>query len=146
MNFDKMFIDSRGKAVEFEGEQIVRVDRVNVDNEFSGELRIISTNSSRKQFINIKVEGEIMINGKKGEKARVWEGKTSSVTKFEGRSKNNELLIWNGWERSDGLTESWTNGGAMKVELDGNTRRYQCNDFDADAQFDDLVFEIEMFK
>ena len=36
----------------------------------------------------------------------------------------------------------WQRGAAMILEVDGNTRRYRCNDGHPDDNFDDIIFEI----
>ena len=67
---------------------------------------------------------------------------------FKGTSKNLQLCVYNAWQQfswtGNPFTNYWKNGAAMIVEVDGNTRRYRCNDGHPDEDFDDIIFEITM--
>lgn len=141
-SFDKEFLESKGKPVEFEGKELIRIDRIPVKKEFKGIVKLVSTNSKRRQGICLKVNGHLIINDVKGKSMILWEENIINAVKFEGKSTNGELRVWNAWENHHGGIDNWMNGAAMIREIDGNTRRYYCNDFDPDAQFDDIIFEI----
>jgi len=71
------------------------------------------------------------------------------VLHFEGTSKGLQLIVYNAWEQFDHRNTPFLNyfGGnaAMILEIDGNTRRYRCNDnshMDDNFDFDAIIFEI----
>ena len=143
-SFDRDFIESKGCPIIYKGIELVRADRIPVNKEFSGSLRVISTNSERRQGVRIEVDGKMSILGHEGYRFILWADNVikDGFVNFKGKSKNSILFVYNAWDFGRGGTDCWQNGAAMIVEVDGNTRRYRCNDFTPDDDFDDIVFEV----
>jgi len=144
-DFDKNFLEAKGLPVNYKDWELIRTDRIPVKKDFSGTLRIISTDSEWLQGVNIKVNGKMTILGCEGQRFILWADdvlKDGSVH-FSGTSKDSLLFVWNACDiRGNRSANSWQNGAAMIVEVNGNTRRYRCNDFAPDEDFDDLIFEV----
>ena len=141
-SFDKEFMNAKGKPVVYKGLELVRIDRISIKRHFSGFLRVISTNSEWKQGIRIKVNGSMSINSCEGNDFIIWADDIRGDVSFEGTSRESELMIWNAWDIGGGRVDAWLNGAAMIVEMEGNTRRYKCNDSHDDDNFDDIIFEV----
>jgi hypothetical protein len=142
INFDMDFINAKGAFIKYNEFELIRIDRIPVNKAFSGYLRVISTNSEWRQCIRLKVNGQMFINGIKGQDFIVWADDAKENVSFYGISKGAPLIIWNAWESKIGSIDAWLIGAAMIVEIEGNVRRYRCNDGHPDDNFDDIIFEI----
>jgi len=148
--FADYFIDAKatGELVKYKGWELIDVDRIPVQRKFSGTLRVISTNSEWRQAICLRVlDGKLTIFSQKEKSFIAWaDDLKDSVLHFEGTSKSLQLLIYNAWEQiawnNMPFTNYWQNGAAMIVEVNGNTRKYRCNDGHPDDNFDDIIFEV----
>ena len=147
-SFEKEFVESKGAPIKYEGLELIIIDRISVPKKFSGALKLISTNSEWKQAVCLDVRsGKLKMELGEGKKFALWEDYLrGNPLSFEGTTKDLQLMVYNAWEQIDhlgtGFTNYWQHGAAMIVEIDGNTRRYRCNDGHPDDNFDDIVFEI----
>ena len=148
-SFDNEFINAKGNPVKYQNFELIRLDRIPVKKVFSASLQVISTNSEWKQGIRLRINGTITFGSCKGKDFILWANDMKDdAVHFEGVSKDNQLIVYNAWERPmwDGnmVTESWLNGAAMVVEIDGNTRIYRCNDGHPDDNFNDIIFKVSI--
>jgi len=150
-----MFDKSAGGAIKYNDLELHCIDRIPVEKNFSGHLRLISTNSKYRQAVCIRVlKGEISIRSKSDDKEKsffLWEDFLKNDSHyFEGTTEDSQLLIYNAWEQFFWHGQLFINsleyGAAMIVEVKGNTRLYRCNDLTLDEDFDDIIFEITMNK
>ena len=149
-SFEEDFRNSRenGVPVKYKDWELIRTDRIPVQKKFSGTLRIISTNSEWYQGVCLQVlNGKIKTVLGEGKSFCIWEDyMDGAIFTFEGISKDLQLCVYNAWEQTawtgQPYTNSWQEGAAMIVEVDGNTRRYRCNDGHPDDNFDDIIFEV----
>ena len=124
------------------------IDRIPVQKKFAGLVKFLSTNSERKQAVCLEVlKGKIKMDTDKGRKFVLWEDYLQGEpVPIEGTTSSGQLLIYNAWQEFShlgvGYTNYWQNGAAMIIDIDGNTRRYRCNDGHPDDNFDDIVFEV----
>jgi len=58
------------------------------------------------------------------------------------RNSSGSLAFYNMTEFR-GRQEWWHGGSCMTVEMTPDIRRYHCNDFELDDDFDDLVFSVK---
>lgn len=143
-NFDAEFAEAKGKPIPYNDIMMIRIDRIPVNKKFRGYLRIISTNSNWEQGVALDVKGKITQNNKTHPSFRIWAYGYPGPIYFEGTSKDNTLLVWNVWDNGSRRVDAWIGGAAMILEIDGNVRRYRCNDGHSDDNFDDIIFEIEI--
>lgn len=136
-SFDNDFMNAKGTPVKYKDLALVRIDRIPVKKQFSGYLRVVSTNSEWKQGIRLKIDGLMCINLCEGNDFVIWADDVKGDVPFEGTSKNPQLLVWNAWDTGGGRADAWLNGAAMIVEVNDNIRSYKCNDFHPDENFDD---------
>jgi hypothetical protein len=150
-SFEEEFVKSKGAPIKYKDWVLYGTDRIPVNKKFSGSLRLISTNSEWKQAVIIASDDRktknLTVESQKGRSFILWEDEIAGeVIHFEGISKHSELLVYNAWEEvcRNGkiLTNYWWEGAAMIVEVNGNTRRYRCNDGHPDENFDDIIFEV----
>jgi hypothetical protein len=150
-SFEKEFIESKGAPIKYKDWVLYGVDRIPVKKKFSGMLRLISTNSEYKQAVIIASDDRktknLTIESQKERSFIIWEDELANeIIHFEGISKHSELFVYNAWEcidhRGTPYTDYWQLGAAMIVEVNGNTRRYRCNDGHPDENFDDIIFEV----
>jgi hypothetical protein len=149
----KSISEGKGPAVKlkYKNWELIRMARIPVQKKFSGNLKVISTNSEYRQAIIIQPDDRkskrITINSQKERSCILWADEIiDRVIHFEGTSKNSELFVYNAWEETDWMgntfTNYWMRGAAMIEEINGNTRRYRCNDGHPDDNFDDIIFEV----
>lgn len=145
-SFQKAFQDSKGKPIKYKDLELHGIDRIPVKKSFSGCLRLVSTNSEWKQGVSMSIQGTLTINGYTGEDFIIWADDIKDGVLFKGNSEDLQLMVWNAWDIGVGRTDAWMNGAAMIIEVEGNKRRYRCNDAHPDENFDDIVFEIVIDK
>ena len=143
LNFDKLFLETMGEPINYNYETLIRLDKLNVECEFSGIVRLISTSSKWRQGVELRTDSVLIINNTSGKIMTLWEDFLQFDIPFYGKTNNGLLSVNNIWDFGKGVTESWSNGAAMKkIEIDHNHYRYCCNDFEPDEDFDDIVFDI----
>jgi len=149
--FDEDFVKSNGGPIKYNGMELIALDRIPVQKKFSGTLKIISTNSEWKQAVclNPGKGGNLTIGTQKEKRFVIYaDDFNDDVLHFEGTSKELQLNVYNAWEQTGHHTtpclDYWICNAAMILEVDGNTRRYRCNDGHMDDNFDDIIFEITM--
>ena len=157
-SFDEEFMKAQGIPIKYNNWELIRINRIPVQKIFSGYLKIISTNSEWKQAVCFNVNGKLIVPSPLGEpiegkKFIIWaDDLGDEILPFKGTSKDLQFTVYNAWEdisrakfteqTGQRYSDSWLGGAAMIVEVDGNTRRYRCNDGHPDDNFDDIVFEI----
>ena len=146
--FDHDFSTANGAPVIHNGIEIIRIDRIPVEKKFSGTVKLISTNSEWKQAVRLMVEkGKLKIEPDDSKGYFLWEDYLrNSDVYFEGTTTKKELIVHNAWRNyifaGKRFTNYWQRGAAMIREINGNTRRYRCNDGHPDDNFDDIIFEV----
>jgi hypothetical protein len=144
--FESMFMQSKGKPIEYNGRTLVMADRFPTPG-----IRAIRTvfeecNGRWRQGVRLKCNGEFRVDGQAihGKGGFVlWHDTAPSSVEIELVGKVPEVTVYNVWDVGDGTIQVGHNGAAMIVEEIPNGRRYRCNDGEADDDFDDLIFRIE---
>ncbi len=143
MEFEKRFIESKGKSVEYKGQQIFLSDLFLTNNSM---LKLIfeKTNSNWRQGIILKTKGYFEINSLRIKGGTVlWYDTAPMIVEFKAISKDGFFRVKNIWDKGDGVIDSGHNGAAMYSEDIPNGKRYYCNDGYPDDDFDDLIFTLE---
>ena len=150
-SFEKQFMESKGEPISYKGTKLQLMDKITVDNVFSLSIKLLSTNSSWRQGIVIKTDGNLKItntlNGKSidGKEHILWEeGLRAIPISIKGYSKNGILFLWNVWNTGDGVVHAWHNGAAMKKEILEDKIIYYCNDGHPDDNFSDIIFSLNI--
>lgn len=151
-DFGQLFTASKGQPVPYNGRLLVLSDRVPATLGQRLVVTIESTRSEHPQGVGIS-EG-VALFGEVVKRGVVWEyfslppdrrGAARSALPFsfevECRNKRGFLSFYNMAE-FDGRQEWWHAGSCMWVEPIANGRRYHCNDFERDDDFDDIVFTV----
>ena len=143
-SFEGLFLKSKGKPVEYNGQIIQMVDRLRIVD--GQQLRIVfeSVNSNWRQGVYLTTDATFEVNGQTIKKAMVlWQDTAPREVVLRIKSKKGVCLIKNVWDTGNGAMDSGHNGAAMIVEEQEGYRRYRCNDGRANDDFDDLVFCLE---
>jgi hypothetical protein len=144
-SFESLFMQSRGKPVEYKGKIIQMVDFLSLVDGQELEVTFESTNSDWRQGICLTTDGSFEVNSQAIEKSVVlWQDTAPVQVLLKVRTKKGECRVKNVWDTGNGVMDSWHNGAAMIVENTPERRRYRCNDGRADDDFDDLVFSIKI--
>ncbi len=151
-NFNLLFRETKGKPVMYAGRHLVLSDRVPAKLGQRFNITIESTSSKYAQGVGIS-EG-VTVFGELVKRAVVWEyfSVEPSKRQFSGsilpfefqvecRNKSGFLSFYNMAE-FQGRQEWWSAGSCMWVEQLTNGRRYHCNDFELDDDFDDIIFTV----
>jgi hypothetical protein len=143
-SFEREFRETMGKPIKWNNIELIRIDRIPVKKHFAGRFRIVSTNSEWRQGIRMKVDGKLFLEAQEGKNYIIWADEAGDKwVNIEGTTKKQqELLVYNAWDPGRGGIDTWLDGAAMILEIDGNVRRYRCNDGHPDENFDDIIFEI----
>jgi len=164
MDFGKLFLESKGKPISYNGNTLVMADKFPVEDGDKLRICIESSSSKYPQGITVDITGSCEVQGKvfkkgKGIRMLFWadaeliDPKNIELTVF---TTTGYVVIYNIWEQinqyiAGGLKESksveyWHGGAAMIVEEIENGRRYRCNDGTSDDDFDDIVFTVQKLK
>ncbi len=151
-NFTQLFINSKGQPLKYNNQTLVLVDRFPVVNGDKLKVAIEKTDSERRQGISIDITGSCQLNGKlfrkgKGVNMLFWEDTMPKQVELIVFTKKDYVLVKNIWENYS-LTghpsvDYCCNGAAMIIEEIENGRRYRCNDWDPDDDFDDIIFTVQ---
>ena len=163
-NFAELFIQSRGQPIEYNGHKVIRLDRFPIKNGDTVIARIEKTNSDCRQGFCIDITGSCEMDGEickvgKGVRMLFWEDTAPKEIKLKVFTKKDFVWVENIWEsinsyivsdldgkevtKQSTSVESRYYGSAMIVEEIENGRRYRCNDWHPDENFDDIVFTVQ---
>ncbi len=140
--------------LEYDGRLVHRVDRYKMNGKHRLKFTFISSNDVYEQGIILALanfNGDIFWEGKKYD---IPKGRFPTLDLFEknfGKEfvleivlRKGEILICNG-SIVEKIVRYWEGECGMFIdEISPNKKRYQCNDFSKDFDFDDLTFEIEI--
>lgn len=144
-SFESMFIKSKGRSIEYQGNTLVMVD--SFPTEGASRLRLVfeTCNGEWRQGASMRIRdgGSIQINAQVVAHSVCWQDTAPQTVEFSVVGDVTEIEVKNVWDTGNGVMESWHNGAAMIVEPTPSGRRYRCNDGLADDDFDDIVFRIE---
>ena len=145
--FEEMFRESKGKPVDYHGQTIQMKDEIATGKSARLRVEFESTNSEWRQGVALTTGGMFEVGGQRIKDAIVlWEDTAPQQVDIAVTSKSGRVEVKNVWDVGNGVIESWHNGAAMIVDVDGAKRRYRCNDGHPDEDFDDLVFELTTLR
>lgn len=144
MEFEKLFIESNGKPIIYNGKELKMLDRLQLSSkEVKLKINILFKNSQWNQGIVLQTKGYFKINGQKfNNKIIIWEHTAPKEILLNIQSEDKLILIYNVWETSDTAIHYWHNGAAMYIEDLNDERVYHCNDGQPNDDFNDLIFKI----
>ncbi|TWT40064.1 hypothetical protein [Botrimarina hoheduenensis] len=147
-SFEKMFMKSDGKPIEYQGNTLVMGDDFPTEGTIRLRLVFEACNGEWRQGVCLKVLGEgiFSANGHESPYFTFWQDTAPPVVEFEVVGDVSDIDVKNVWDVGDGVMDSGHNGAAMIVEEIPNGRRYRCNDGYADDDFDDIIFHIERLE
>lgn len=151
MDLWKLFRDSEGEPVNYNGKELIMADKFKVDKKFSFEVELLEKDSEWTQGICIRTDGEFVIGADTDKKRvslidRIWTEQDVGPIKIIGTSRDGELYVYNSWYEG-GTHEYWVRNAAMHREKIGeNEYVYHCNDGHWDIRLDRLVFRIKLLE
>ena len=132
---------------DFNRDDVVLWDVLNVKPEQEIYLKFISTNSKHRQGVRIAVdvgEGYLEVNGVRAKGMQLWEYNAPKVVKIKCVTDSGLLSVYNIFEDDDGSAMSQMYKCGMLIEEQGNKRIYRCSEYSDEGDFDRLVFQIEL--
>ncbi len=157
--FSEYFTEAKSRIAKYKNETIYQCDIYDKVGLHNVKLEIISTNSSDEQAVILDLrQFKGNIYNTKGEIYPIPKNKYPTLDIYESIWKDVAYLrielisgnigLYNGSLINVGLkkiVKYGSEGCAMKIEeLSLTKKRYYCNDFGNDDDFDDLVFEMEI--
>ena len=147
MVFEELFIESKGKPVQYKGITVRMMDEIPISDSAIIRIEFELANSEWRQGISLTTVGTFDVGGRKIKQGiALWYDTAPKVIELNVKSKSGILQVKNIWDVGDGVVHSWHNGAAIIVSVDGTRRRYQCNDGHEDDDFDDLVFALTVIE
>ena len=144
-----------GNPVVYKNHKLIRIDKFQVNNGDKIILSIDSSNSETLQGVSIDITGYCVMGNdqfKKGkgvnmifwEQADAYNPKHIELTVY---TKTGFVWVQNIWETEERMGKRYFSSGhtgaAMIVEEIENGRRYRCNDWHPDENFDDIIFTVK---
>ena len=151
VDFSEFFLKSRGKSIQYKGKKIQLVDYFHVSNNDILIITFESTKSDTIQGISIDVTGKCELEGELFDKGKgvdmiFWEDTAPKSIELKVFTKK-KVRVKNIWEcvslTGNRCVDYGHFGAAMIVEEIENGRRYRCNDWEPDEDFDDIVFTVK---
>jgi hypothetical protein len=152
-NFNRLFVETKGGPVIFNGRTLILADKIPAKLGDVLTVTIESTSSPHPQGVGISDGVEVF--GERVRRAVVWEyfslppeertqARSNLPFSFQitCRNKSGHLSFYNMAE-VHGRQEWWHHASCMIAEDILGGRRYRCNDFEPDADFDDIIFRVE---
>lgn len=150
ISLDPLFIEAKGKPILWNGQSLVRIDRVALTPYMNLRLQILHVDSKYQQGIIMETDlknHQIIADDKVyGNRVVFWEKEIGfDPVTIKIKAKSGTLFISNCWSEETSSIRRWTMNHAMSVEERSNTSRiYYCNDGDLDITLSDIVFRIDM--
>jgi len=144
-SFEKMFRESKGAPVTWNGTQIKLLESFKVIGPASFRLVFEYANQRWRQGLIIRTDrGLIHGDQTQSKSVVIWEDQGRELG-FKTDPKTRRMDLNNIWDTGDGCMHSWHNGAAMIVEqVTPSIFRFRCNDGQPNDDFDDLVFRLEI--
>lgn len=166
-DFSELFRASKAQPIHYKGNVLVLSDKFPVEN---GDILVASiekSNSDCRQGLCIDITGSCEFEGKlikqgKGIRMIFWSDTAPEEIKLKVITKKDFVRVYNIWEKTSRYPIGGPNGetvmkesksldygrygSAMIVEEIENGRRYRCNDWHPDENFDDIVFTIQKLR
>lgn len=154
-DFSELFEKANWLSVDYNGKIVTRLDEFPVSD---GDILVASiekTNSDCRQGFCIDITGYCEMDGKvfkqgKGIRMLFWGDTAPKQIKLKMFTKKNFVWIENIWEQISHMGSKSIDygryGAAMIVEEIENGRRYRCNDWHPDDNFDDIIFTVQRLK
>jgi len=163
-NFGELFMKSKAQPIKWNGEIVVMSDKFPVKNGDTLLMSIEKTNSDCLQGFYVDITGSCELDEKvhkvgKGVKMLFWEDTAPKQIKLKVITKKDFVYVRNIWEtinsylvsdlegktitKESKAVDYGHNGAAMIVEEIENGRRYRCNDWHPDENFDDIIFTVQ---
>ena len=152
-NFGQRFIESKGQPITHGEKTLQMIDRFPAKLGEELEVTIESTASPYNQGVGFSEGVEVF--GERQKKAVVFEhfsvppderdrvrSKLPFTFTVTCRNRKGYVQFYN-MALVSGRQEWWHGGSAMIVEEIDGGRRYRCNDFELDDDFDDVVFTVK---
>ncbi len=121
---------------------VVKIECLEIRDDELLRLTFESVNSPLRQGVWLRTDRGLHIANQLCLSADLWQDTSPREVMIHCHTTDGFLHLYNIWEDS-GRRESqmWTTG--MLVEELPTGRRYRCNDFGFDTEFDKLVFRLE---
>ncbi|MCW1915236.1 hypothetical protein OJ996_16740 [Luteolibacter sp. GHJ8] len=152
-NFGQRFIESKGQPIAHGASTVQMIDRFPAKLGEELEVTIESTASLFRQGVGFSEGVEVF--GERQKKAVVFEHFSVPPEERESvrsrlpftftvtcRNRTGFVQFYN-MALVSGRQEWWHGGSAMIVEEVDGGRRYRCNDFELDDDFNDLIFTVK---
>ena len=154
-DFSELFEKANWQPINYNGKTVIRLDKFPVENGDTLLISIEKTNSDCRQGLCIDVTGHCEIDGEvfmkeKGIRMLFWEDTAPKQIRLRVFTKKDFVWVENIWEQIShtGMksVDYGRYGSAMIIEEIEDGRRYYCNDWHPDDNFDDIVFTIQRLK
>jgi len=120
---------------------VVMIDALPITDGEPLRLVFESRKSTWRQGVWLMTDQHLHVNDQDCPSVDLWEDSAPQEIQMICNTKNGKLLLYNIWDDGSGReSQSWSSG--MLIEELPNGRRYRCNDFGFDTDFDKLVFCI----
>lgn len=157
MFFEKMFSEANSLVINYHGIEVVCCMKFKKEGRYSITIKEVSSFSKYNQAIIIHIgdlDGQVLVDGHHYER----NGKFTQVilsekklankkTTIEVELNNGSFVVCNGSDPigTGKIWRSLTMGSALTVtSLEDGWHRINCNDFEYDDDFNDLVFEMKV--
>jgi len=145
VNFESLFLQSKGQKIEYNSKDLVLMDRIAVPGACTIKIMFEAVNSDWRQAVVLNTKGTFLVAGQTIRNSVIlWEDTAPNEVTIEVITKSKELVIYNAWDVGNGTTHYWHNGAAMWIEALGATKRYHCNDGYPDDDLNDLIFTLSV--
>jgi hypothetical protein len=152
-DFGSLFMASKGKPLTYKGQTLVLADRIPAK---PGDVFLVTMERTNSSYVQgVACSDGVEVFGERVKRAVVWEycslplaersqarSRLPFTFEITCRNKSGYLSFYN-MALLKGGQQSWWHWGACMIpeEIPGG-RRYRCNDFQPNDDFDDIIFSV----
>lgn len=140
-----LFQKSRGLPIEMNGRLVQPIFQTRIEGKRQDFLirRLNATNSPVPGLRIKAVKGEIEVNGQRYPEVILWADTSPESVVISVFSRAGcELKAWNVW-RSDDVVQAWVGNAGLLLSKIGKVIKLECSDGVGEADFSNLVIQIE---
>lgn len=146
--FERRFLDSVGKPIDFEGEPVHAIYRRELEPGTLIEVELVRARQQPEQGLELRIDDGLLRwreAEKRGRSFQLWAGELREASMELVTRAPTRLHVWNVWregEADDAAVEAWKAWSGMRIEEVSGGVALRCSGNAEAADFGDLIVRL----